>query len=289
MRSKTLSRRRKLRKQPKMQRVKVSGAAALPRIVVPKTAKKRRRRNQRRYRLPTEAIKKVVTSARWLSLALLSVCIWAFVVVGQEERFYLTSIPVAGNRTISSSDIVYESGLAGIHVFGADPNDAAERINQIPGVISATVTLEWPNKVDIQIGEDSPIAFWEQNGKRYWINESGMLIQSRSDSADLLVIKSEVNEPIEEKSYVAQDVLIGALKLRELRPNINQLFFKPGIGLSYQDGRGWRAYFGIGPDMEQKLVVYETVVEDLLSRAVTPAYISVRNQTKPYYMVKATS
>lgn len=279
-----MSKRRKLRKQPKIKRIKASGAAALPKVVVPRTAKKRRRRNQRRYRLPTEAIKKFVTSARWLSLALLSVCIWAFVMVGQDEKFYLTSIPVSGNQTISSSDIVSKSGLAGIHIFGADPNDAAAQIDQIPGVISATVTLEWPNKVDIQIAEDSPIALWEQNGKRYWINDNGLLIPSRSESADLLVIKAEVDGREEPESYVAEEVLIGALKLRDLRPNINQLYFKPGIGLSYQDGRGWRAYFGSGPDMEQKLVVYETVVEDLLSRAVTPAYISVRNQAKPYYM-----
>lgn len=279
-----MSKRRKLRKQPKMQRMKASGAAALPKVIVPRTAKKRRRRNQRRYRLPTEAIKKLVTSARWLSLALLSVCIWAFVMVGQDEKFYLTTIPVTGNQTISSSDIVSNSGLAGIHIFGADPNDAAARIAQIPGVISATVMLEWPNKVDIRIAEDSPIALWEQNGKRYWINENGLLIPSRSESADLLVIKAEVDEPVEEQVYVAEEVLLGALKLRDLRPNIDQLFFKPGIGLSYQDGRGWRAYFGSGLDMEQKLVVYETVVEDLLSRAVTPAYISVRNQAKPYYM-----
>jgi hypothetical protein len=283
MRSKT-TRRRKLRKQPKLQKVKASGPAVLPGIVVPKAAKRRKRRNQRRYRLPTEAIKKLVTSARWISLALLSVCIWAFVVVGQDERFYLTSIPVTGNETISASDIVSKSGLAGIHVFGADPNDAADQINQIPGVISATVTLEWPNKVDIQIAEDSPIALWEQNGKRYWINKSGLLIPSRSERPGLLVIKAEVKGPVEERAYVADDVLVGALKLRDLRPNIDQLYFQPGIGLSYQDGRGWRAIFGSGPDMEQKLVVYETIVEDLLSRSVTPAYISVRNQVKPYYM-----
>ena len=37
------------------------------------------------------------------------------------------------------------------------------------------------------------------------------------------------------------DLVRGALHLRELRPNIDQLFFRPGNGLSYQDGRGWRA------------------------------------------------
>ena len=74
--------------------------------------------------------------------------------------------------------------------------------------------------------------------------------------------------------------------LRELRPNINQLYYRPAGGLSYQDGRGWRAYFGEGTDMNQKLVVYEAIVADLESRGLTPAYISVSNQEKPYYATR---
>ena len=80
------------------------------------------------------------------------------------------------------------------------------------------------------------------------------------------------------------DVLAGALQLRELRPNIDRLYYRPGAGLSYQDGRGWRVFFGSGLEMEQKLAVYETVVENLTERQVQPDYISVSNHQKPYYM-----
>ena len=76
------------------------------------------------------------------------------------------------------------------------------------------------------------------------------------------------------------------MQLRELRPNIDRLFYRPAGGLSYQDGRGWRVYLGTGQNMHQKLVVYETVVEDLLSRGLQPEYIGVSNQERPYY--KAT-
>jgi hypothetical protein len=76
------------------------------------------------------------------------------------------------------------------------------------------------------------------------------------------------------------------MALRALRPNIERLYYEPGNGLNYQDGRGWRVFFGSGDDMEQKLVVYETIVEDLLARGVTPAYVSVANQERPFYMGK---
>jgi cell division septal protein FtsQ len=277
-------RQKRLRKQPKLRRMTVSGAAALPRISVPKAAKKRRRRNKRQFSLPLKAIKRLVLSSRWISLFLLVVTIWALFVIGQEQRFYLNQIPVSGNISISTSDIIANSELANAHIFGANPSKAAARIGEMPGVISATVALEWPNRVSIRIVEDSPVALWEQDGDRFWVNVSGLLIPARSQSASLLLIQSEVEEDVGALTFIPEDVLEGALQLRELRNNIDRLFYSPGGGLSYQDGRGWRAYFGSGLDMEQKLVVYETIVDNLQARGVTPSYISVRNQEKPFYM-----
>jgi cell division septal protein FtsQ len=283
-----LKRNKRRRKQPNLRRVKSTGPAALPNVVVPKAAKKRKRRNRRQYSLPLAATKRILTSARWLSLALLVVTAWAFVLIGQSESFYLTNIPVSGNASIAASDIVSGSGLAGAHIFSVDPKNVASRIDDLPGVISATVSIEWPNVVNIQIAEDTPVAVWVQDGERYWINDSGTLIPARAEARGLLLIESEQEESIGEATFVGDDVLDGALQLKELRPNIDRLYYLPGSGLSYQDGRGWRAYFGSGTDMEQKLAVYETIVEELVARSVVPAYISVRNHTKPYYMVNGS-
>jgi cell division protein FtsQ len=275
---------RRRRKQPKLRRVQASGAAALPSITVPPEAKERKRRNSRRYKMPTAAIKRIALSARWASVLVLAACIWALMTIARDDSFYLTTIPVEGARSFAASEIVAQSGLASSHIFAADPNEAARRIGEMPGITSATVNLEWPNVVAIQVTESEPVALWRQNGRTYWIDEFGQLIPSRASVAGLLMIESEVSEALAEESFVADEVLAGALQLRALRANIDHLFYEPGNGLSYQDGRGWRAYFGSGLDMEQKLAVYETVVEDLLARAVGPAYISVRNEAKPYYM-----
>ncbi len=272
------------RKQPRLRRVQASGAAALPHVVVPPEAKKRKRRNSRRYKLPLATIKHIVLSARWASLLVLAVCILALVTIAGDASFYLTTLPVEGANAFSASELVAESGLAGVHIFAADPNEAARRIGEMPGITSALVSLEWPNVVSIQVTESEPIALWKQNGQTFWIDDNGRLIPARATSNRLLLIESESDEPVEEDSFVAKEVLAGALLLRELRSNIDRLFYEPGNGLSYQDGRGWRAYFGGGSNMEQKLAVYETIVEDLIERAVHPAYISVRNEAKPYYM-----
>lgn len=230
-------------------------------------------------------MKRLVLSARWASVLVLAACTWALFTIARDDSFYLTSIPVEGARAFSASEVVANSGLANVHIFAADPNEAARRIGEMPGIESAEVSLKWPNSVMIRITESEPVALWKQNGRTFWIDETGRLIPARANVPGMLLIESEVNEEAAEDAYVANDVLSGALLLRQLRANIDRLYYEPGNGLSYQDGRGWRAYFGSGLNMEQKLAVYETVVEDLLARSVSPAYISVRNELKPYYMM----
>jgi len=275
--------RRKLKKQPRIRRLQASGSFGLPKIKVPSGAKKRRRRNDRRIKVPLELIKNLALTPRWMSLTLLIVSVWALALIGQSERFYLSVIPVSGAKSIPQTEIVEASGLEGSHVFSANPLEAANRIKDIPGVISATVTLQWPNQVDIEVGEDTPVAIWKQKGKTFWINDHGQLLPARSTVAGLLVIESEESLLAKDNSYVPKPIIQGALQLKELRPNIDHLFYRPETGLSYQDGRGWRGHFGTGTDMEQKILVYEAIVDELLGEGRQISYISVRNQAKPFY------
>ncbi len=298
----------RLRKQPK-RRLHSATAVPLPRIEVPKTARRRRRRNAWQMRVPTDALRRLFLSARWLSLGLLSLAVYAVFLIGSDVNFYLTYIPVEGSFTIPPADIVQASDLAGVHIFAADPGAAAAQIAELPGVISATVTVGWPNEVLIRVREDNPIAVWEEGGRDYWVTENGRLIPARTGSIGLLRIQSEMGEvqhggetavdetwllPLSQEedstttpqtalTFIPNDVLVGALQLRDLRPNLDRLYYRPAGGLSYEDSRGWRVYFGTGSDMAQKMVIYEAMVDDLLARGLTPAYISVSNKEKPHY------
>ena len=71
--------------------------------------------------------------------------------------------------------------------------------------------------------------------------------------------------------------------MKQLRANIELLHYDSANGLSYQDGRNWRGYFGAGTDMEVKLAVYETLIGDLLARDIHPTMISVVDKDAPYY------
>lgn len=312
----------RLKKQPRMRRVYSTSAAVTPNLAIPKAAKKRKWRNShQRISKPLGGVMGIVLSTRWISLAIAGLCIYGLYLIGSDDRYYLNYIPVEGANTIQATTIVEASELAGHHIFAADPQEAAEKIKAFPGVITTTVTLHWPNDILIQIQEQPPLASWQEGDQKYWINENGGLIPARNESIGLLNIISEIpprpitvsttddaaladnlndeasgdNAAVDEAAlssesgaqaaFVPMPVLRGALQLRQLRPNIDQLYYRPLGGLSYLDGRGWRAYFGAGEDMHQKLVVYETLVEELLAQGQRPEYISVSNQHKPFYKV----
>ncbi|MCA9955854.1 MAG: FtsQ-type POTRA domain-containing protein [Anaerolineales bacterium] len=304
---------RRLRKQPKMRRMDT--AVTMPRLSVPKNARRRRRRNQARVKVPMTGLRQMMLSARWLSLGLLALSIYALTLIGMDENFYLTTIPVEGVISVPATEVVQASNLAGSHIFAADPGTAAQQImDTVPGIISAEVTLNWPNQVQITVTEDSPIAIWVEGSNQFWVTRTGRLVPARSSSLGLLMIQSEVEgvaaataviaTPTADQQtddvdgetavdsttanmrFLSHDVLAGALQLKQLRPNIDRLYYRPSSGLSYQDGRGWRVFFGTGTDMSQKLVVYETIVEELLAEGLTPQYVSVSNQEKPYYLAQ---
>jgi hypothetical protein len=79
------------------------------------------------------------------------------------------------------------------------------------------------------------------------------------------------------------DVALGAQQIKTLRPAIDVLYYDPVRGLSYQDPRGWRAYFGTGTDMDLKLALYETLVNTALTRGINLAYVDVSNPNAPYF------
>lgn len=284
-----------------MRRMQTAHVVHGPRLQVPRKVRRRRSRSSNRpAQASWTAVKQVIFSPRWISLSLLALMIFALYLVGMDVNFYLTSVPVEGAASIPPAEIVAASGLGGNHVFAVNPTQAADHIAAVPGIVSATVTLSWPNEVLIQVKEESPIAVWQEGGLDYWVTEDGRLVPSRGMASGLLQIVSQraaapvVVQDEEEGdgetavaqpaiSFIPDDVLSGALQLRQLRPNISRLYYRPAEGLVYEDGRGWEAYFGTGTDMAQKLVVYETIIDDLLARGLTPVYVSVSNQEKPYY------
>jgi cell division septal protein FtsQ len=201
--------------------------------------------------------------------------------------FYIHSIAVGGLHYVTKEEVFALTGVANMHIFWIDPDAVRRAVLRSPTIADATITLGWPpNMVQIVVQEREPAVIWEQSGVAVWLDVQGRVMQQREDRDDLVrIVTDDIDGTIGQNVQVPLEVVTGALQLKALRPNIDALRYNPEKGLGYQDGRGWQAWFGTGTNMPERLMIYETVVENLVSRQIVPGEVNVVNPDAPYYSV----
>ncbi len=234
-------------------------------------------------------------SWRWISVPITLALGAAGYVLLTHPMFTIRSAEVGGNRYMTAEEIFAESDIAGKSILLVDPEAVVEQLELEPSLESARVAVEWPARVIIYVQEREPGVIWEQNDNVYWVDLNGHLMVARREIPNLLrVINQGDAIPFhcpgprcaeQDEITIDPDIVRGAQHLKTLRGNIDVLYYDPVRGLNYQDGRGWRGYFGIGTDMDRKLVIYETLVANLETRGILPVYIDVSQPDSPYYQV----
>jgi cell division septal protein FtsQ len=190
---------------------------------------------------------------------------------------------LGGASLVPAEEIYKESGLARQHIFWVNPAEVQRRLEAVSGIASARVSVQWPNVVTVLVTEKVPVIKLLEGKQEWWVNTAGERFAVRGDVPGLLPIEVDDVQDLA-GAPVPFAAIQGALQLRELRPNIELLHYDTLHGLSYQDGRNWRGYFGVGTDMAPKLAVYETLVDNLLARGIHPTQISVEDVRAPYYL-----
>lgn len=250
-------------------------------------------RNRRRFEialpsgasLHVPAMPRIQVSWRLASFSIVLLLAGMLARLLTDPRLYIDGINLGGASFVPGEEIYAESGVARQHIFWVDPALVQKKVEAIPGIASASVAAAWPNVVTIVVTERVPLVTWVEGEHKWWVDAQGHRFKAREEIASLLPITVDdaASELPDANRLVPVEAIQGALQLKELRPNIELLHYDDQHGLSYQDGRGWRGYFGVGTDMAQKLAVYETLVDNLLSRGIHPATISVENGHAPYY------
>lgn len=308
-------RRLKLKKQPKRASERKRGllrpqAAPTPVVLRPRTSTEtmpetaRWRRFRRDFGGVIRSALNVQTfikSARFYSFLLLIGCLYALYIVGTNQRFYLNNVLIDGVFALETADILEASGLHGAHVFAIEPTEAAEAIGALPGVISAEVSVNWPDNVQIVIEEDTPVLLWNEGGRDYWVTESGTLVPYFESNIELLKVQavmppviqqpnltelSEIDVPPIPATYlnfVPKEVIAGAVTLQEQYPYITEMEFAPSGGLRFDDERGWMAKFGTGEDILHKQTIYEAIADYVQREGILIEYINVSVVANPVF------
>ncbi len=208
--------------------------------------------------------------------------------------FRVTEAQLAGNQLLSPAEVNSVMAVSGQPIFLVMPAELETRLRlNYPELVSVKVDVSLPNRVTVNVTERQPLIRWEQGGGYTWVGEDGVAFKPRGEMSGLIPVLALTAPPVE--GGVSSDPLtpapfistemVQALKgLAGHAPAGVPILYEAGMGFGWNDPRGWRVYFGTkASDVELKVRVYESMVNQLTQRGIRPALINVMYPTAPYY------
>lgn len=102
-----------------------------------------------------------------VTVALIVLFIVAYMIVWHTSLFAVTSVRVVGEKTVSAQQVISTSAVGtGTPLVSVDTGSAASRVEKLPQIASAQVSLDWPHTVVITVTERVPAALIP-NGSGY--------------------------------------------------------------------------------------------------------------------------
>jgi hypothetical protein len=223
---------------------------------------------------------------RWISLIALGLSIWTLLQIKTGSEFQIQSIEIEGAYYMSPSRIRSIAGIIGEQNFQADPTEIEHNLEAHPEILSAQISLSWPNVLGIEVEERLPVLEWNDAGRSWLISRDGVGYLRRSSPPELNRVHSlekvlDIGDSL--SPMIDPSVIQAAIELKAIIGDGRDLFFDKEHGLGFQDTYGWMAYFGSDGDMENKLQAYSKIVEVLLQNRYPANMVSVEELSAPYY------
>ncbi len=218
--------------------------------------------------------------------------------------FTVDRVVVAGNRLVTSADIIEAAAIPTNNIFLLDRAAARAAVARIKRLASVEVRLLLPGTVAITVAERRPVAIWEADGARWLVDEEGLVLGPAGEEplprvVDLdnaaVAVESMVPAAVVEAGRAAVEGARGDLGLP-----IDAVDYRRDEGLSFQTGLGWRAVLGMAEAerlpgesrarwaMRQreyvaaKLELVRAVAEELQRSRLSARQVDVRFADRPY-------
>lgn len=230
---------------------------------------------------------RVASGALFALLAVMLFHLWT------SSNFRVLQPEVIGNERISNSDINTVVGIVDKWIFSVDAKSIREQlVEAFPDFKGVAVTVKLPNLVTIEIQERQPVLAWQQNGNLNWVDAEGMLFPARGE-ADLVMVDAKnmppntISNPILRTTQIEARWVSTFQKMAEQAPEGVPVLYSAERGLGWVDPQGWEVFFGTDfSNMEQKLLVYEALVNHLQQESIQPMLVSVEYVHAPYYRLE---
>lgn len=226
-------------------------------------------------RLPS--VPAVRNRSRVLSGLMSGIFLLSLILLLNTPLFTVEKVEVQGAQRFSSEEITRAINAAGLSSFLIDPEEITrDLLLTYPGLRDVQVEVQWPAEVSIELVEREPVLSWNYDGHVRWVDDRGVAFEPHGKGKDITVINSPVLPPTLEHRFVDPQLVQAVSILGKEIPQDAVLEYDQNRGLGWRDPRGWMVYFGKdADDLNEKLVIYQTVTETLESKGIQPQLISV--------------
>ena len=238
--------------------------------------------------------------------------------------FQVNTVEAEGLQRLTVGDLNTVMDILGSSIFTIDPPAVEQALSQaFPELASISVNAGLPARVVVNLVERQPVLSWFQDNREVWVDAEGVAFVPRGNPGTLVRVEghgiapqaiasvviptagslppgaifvpaTDTDEASAEAERVAvqparlpRDLVKAILPLGSQVPADTQLVYDAQYGLGWDDPLGWEVYFGAQTDeMDQKLVVYQGVVEYLTDQGLQPELVSVAFVHAPYYRME---
>jgi hypothetical protein len=292
--------------RPILGRSPVSKAPAIPRMVARNPEAERRiqahsstEARRRHYlkladmgaelRLPS--LPSVHIGWRFISgiiVALTTVMMYA---MAASPSFTVSRVELRGAERLDPNAVNAALQVAGETIFSVQPDKLLTILtDQFPELDTVKVSVGLPARVVVRVTERLPVLVWEQAGLTLWVDAAGVAFIPQDAGTDLIRVAALEAPPALSEGLYTQHQLIrpemvtAIQALARIAPQGAPLIYDPKLGVGWEDPGGWQAFFGQdGRNIDQRLAVYLSILNELAARRLTPTLISVAQLHAPYY------
>jgi cell division protein FtsQ len=243
-------------------------------------------------RLP--ALPVVRTGWRLLSAVMVVGLLLAIYSLWTQPQFRVLAAEVVGLERLTSKEINAVLDLTGASIFSVDSQLLTDTLMaNFSELENLQVRVGFPAKVVVEAEERQPVLAWQQAGLVTWVDEQGVSFPPRGESGDLVPVEAMDAPPAAlgsegQELMMSADMVAAILTLQTHAPADTVIVYDAEHGLGWADSRGWQVYFGHLPnDMEERISVYNRMVEKLEAMRVTPTLISVEYLHAPYFRIES--
>lgn len=217
--------------------------------------------------------------------------------------FQVDLLEVDGMQRLTVDDLMLVFEGTGEPVVNMDPDQIRQDLlDQFVDIKDVRVWVNLPALVRLEIQERQPVIAWKRGDETVWVDDEGMVFPQRGEfSGSLLNVKAkslplvapaETPEDIEGTGELVRErldpeMVSVLLSMSQYMPEGARMVFDPEYGFGWHDDRGWNIYFGSQmEEIDQKLGIYQAVVDRLQADGIQPALISLEFLHAPFYRME---